>query len=204
MTTIITDPDTERRLRRQRQRNGTDRWDEVWNGVYVMSPLPNNQHLNLGLRIARVLCSKIDDAGRGTTYPGCNVSDRRTGWKKNYRCPDVAVVLTGNPAEDCGTHWFGGPDFAVEIVSPRDRSRLKLPFYASVNTQEVLILDRNPWRLELFRLTDGVLTSVGTATVAGGETLQTASVPFTWRLIDGPERPMIELVGTADNQHYQA
>ena len=59
-------------------------------------------------------------------FPGCNVSDRPKRWKKNYRCPDVAVFLPGNPAEDRETHWFGGPDFAVEILSPYDRSREKL------------------------------------------------------------------------------
>ena len=203
MATLIIDPHAERRLRRQRQRNGTDRWDEVWNGVYVMSPLPNDQHQDIGLGIATALRRAVQQNGLGVVRHGTNVSDRRTDWVKNYRCPDVAVFLTGNPAENLSTHWFGGPDLAIEIVSPRDRSRRKLPFYARVATQEVLILDRNPWRLELYRLTNGELVSVGTATLAGGETLRTRSVPFSWRLIDGSERPVVEMVHVEDGNRHQ-
>ena len=203
MTMLICDKHVERQVRRERRRNGTDRWDEVWNGVHVMSPLPTNEHQDIAGSIVAVLKSAIQFPGRGRVFGGCNVSDRRGGWKKNYRCPDVAVFLNGNPAEDCGTHWLGGPDLAVEIVSPRDRSRRKLPFYARVATQEVLILDRNPWRLELYRLTDGELVSVGTATVAGGETLRTRSVPFSWRLIDGSERPIVEMVHVEDGNRHQ-
>jgi len=49
----------------------------------------------------------------------------------------------------------GGPDFAVEILNPGDRTPEKLPFYASVNVRELLVVDRDPWSLELFRLCDG-------------------------------------------------
>ena len=33
-------------------------------------------------------------------------------------------------AKNCRTHWLGGPDFAVEIVSEDDRTRDKIPFYS--------------------------------------------------------------------------
>ena len=84
-------------------------------------------------------------------FAGCNVSDQPKRWKRNYRCPDVAVFLPGNPAEDRKTHWFGGPDFAVEIISRFDRSREKFGFYKSVGVRELLLVDRHPWALELYR-----------------------------------------------------
>jgi hypothetical protein len=55
-----------------------------------------------------------------------NVSDER--WRDNFRIPDVAVFLPGNPAPNCRTHWCGGPDLLVEILGPGDPARLKLPF----------------------------------------------------------------------------
>ena len=204
MTLIVADAEEERRLRRHRRITGADRWDEVWNGVYFMSPLPNNQHQNVATRIASALEAVIQQTDRGLVFAGCNVSDRRTGWKKNYRCPDIAVFLRGNAAEDCGTHWFGGPDLAVEIVSPQDRSRRKLPFYARVGTREVLILDRDPWRLELHRLDGDAMTLVGAATVEGGETVRTDSVPFAWRLVAGAERPQVEMTSTESERRWTA
>ena len=94
-------------------------------------------------------------------FPGVNVSDREVKWTKNYRCPDVAVFLPGNPAKDRGTHWFGGPDFAVEVISPTTGPGKKFAFYAKVGVRELLLVDRKPWALELYRLQDGVLKLVG-------------------------------------------
>jgi hypothetical protein len=53
---------------------------------------------------------------------------------------------------DCATHWFGGPELAIEIVSPGDRTLEKLDFYARVGTQELLVIDRDPWQLTLYRV----------------------------------------------------
>ncbi len=91
------------------------------------------------------------------------------------------MFLADNPAEDRGSHWYGGPDLAVEIVSRGDRSRQKLTFYAGVGVKELLILDREPWSLELYRLADGELQSVGT-TQPGGDPLKTQTVPVQWSL----------------------
>ena len=93
----------------------------------------------------------VDWPRLGKVYQGVNVSDRDDDWTKNFRCPDVAVYLTGNPAVAKGAYWHGGPDFAVEILSPDDRSREKLDFYARVGVRELLLIDRDPWALELYR-----------------------------------------------------
>ena len=86
-------------------------------------------------------------------------------WQKNYRCPDVAVFLPGNPAEDRQTHWYGGPDFAVEIMSRHDRSREKFDFYFKVGVRELLLVDRRPWRLELYRRDKSQWNTVGHSAV---------------------------------------
>jgi len=44
MATLIKNPELEERLRAERRASGAFRWDEVWEGVYVMAPLPNDEH----------------------------------------------------------------------------------------------------------------------------------------------------------------
>jgi Uma2 family endonuclease len=184
MATLIIDPNLEQRVREARKLSGGDRYDEVWEGVYIMAPLANNEHQKLALDIAIAL--------RETTRPmdawvaaGANVSDDPDDWEHNYRCPDVVVFLADTKAEDRKTHWFGGPDLAVEIVSKGDKSREKFEFYASVNTREVLIVDRFPWSLELFRLRGGVLEPVGKSTDPTRQ-LDSEVAPVRFHLAPGP------------------
>ncbi|MGC8641820.1 MAG: hypothetical protein ACP5XB_18290, partial [Isosphaeraceae bacterium] len=113
MATLSVDPIEFSRIIRERRRCGGDRYDEVWDGVYVMSPLADNEHQELGFDLGAAVKLGLGAAARARIFTGCNVSSRRSRWKRNYRCPDVAVFLPGNPAEDRGTHWYGGPDFAV-------------------------------------------------------------------------------------------
>ena len=152
MSILIHDQVLANDLLAQRRASGADRYDEVWDGVYVMSPMANNQHQSLATQLAIAIGTRVDWQGLGQTLAGANVSDRRENWTHNYRIPDVLVFLNQTAAEDCGTHWFGGPDFAIEIVSPDDRTLEKLNFYADVRTQELLVIDRDPWQLTLYRL----------------------------------------------------
>ena len=179
----VADPEVALTLRAEREAEGLDRWDEVWNGVYLIMPLPNLEHQEIATDLAGDLRPFVKPGG-GRVFAGCNVTDvadPAIDWRTNFRCPDVAAYLPGNPAVDRGSHWYGGPDVAVEIVSRGDRSRQKLAFYARVGVRELLILDRNPWSLELYRLHDGELRSVGT-TEPGGEALTTETVRLRWSL----------------------
>jgi Uma2 family endonuclease len=193
MSVFVADPYLGQRLRAERRAAGADKYDEVWDGVYVVMPLPNNEHQDLVSQVNSYLFLTVQMAGLGRVFPGVNVSDRREDWEQNYREPDVAVFLNENEAENCGTHWFGGPDLAVEIVSRHDRSREKFDFYARVGVRELLLIDRHPWRLELYRLCDGHLDAVGVSSLDNPELIQTQSAPLTWRLLQGPQRPQIEL-----------
>jgi Uma2 family endonuclease len=136
----------------------------------------------------------MQDPGLGKVRPGVNVSDRIDDWKYNYRIPDVAVFLNEGTAECYDTFWFGGPDFTTEIVSPDDRSRDKFDFYAKVGTRELLLIDRDPWRLKLHRLTEGEFALVGVSTVADPQLLTSEVIPFSFRLVDGSPRPQIEIL----------
>ncbi len=198
MALLILDPSTEETLIADRHHRGIDRWDEVWNGVYRIVPPPDNQHQWLVGQIGGILHDLVDRSGRGTVYLGCNVSDRGEDWTHNYRCPDLAVYLNDNPAADLGTHWEGGPDLAIEIVRPGDASHDKLDFYSAVGTRELQILDRDPWRLELYRAVEGRLSLV-----SADEPVQTQTVALEWLLVETAEgAATLKLVDRAGGREW--
>jgi len=204
MTLIVTDPRDQARLIAERRASGADRFDEVWDGDYVMSPIADNEHQDLQGLLTSVFLQALGADRQARVQPGANISDREEGWEHNYRCPDVAVFLPNTSARDCGSHWFGGPDFAVEILSPGDRTPKKLPFYASVNVRELLVVAREPWSLELYRLRDGELASVGKIDVSTGDPLASEVLPLSFRLVAGSPRPIIDVRHRETGQTWSA
>ncbi len=193
MTVLIENPAQEQNFIEQRRRLGIDRHDEVWNGVYIVSPDPNNEHQQIVSRLCHCFLDSVEIEGLGLVYVGGNVTDQDDDWTKNYRCPDVAVFLRGTTAQDRGTHWLGGPDFAVEVISKGDRSRQKFDFYAAVGTRELLLIDREPWALELYRLEGSSYILVGKSEPGRPDVLTSAVLPLSFRLAEGQPRPTIEV-----------
>lgn len=178
---LILDQGVSRELIRERKRHGTDRYDEVWEGVYVMPSQPANVHQGHVALLVAVLWEVIVLEGRGRVFPGANVTDRRDKWKKNFRVPDVVVVLNGSRAVDCLTHWFGGPDFLIEIRSPEDDVEAKLPFYSKIGVRELLVVDRDQLTFHLYRHDGHALVLVGESAGAGAPWLASEVVPLAFR-----------------------
>jgi Uma2 family endonuclease len=201
MTILITDPSIASRLRAERDVSDASRHDEVWEGIYIISPSPNIEHQLLASELWLVF--RLVMGAGSLACIGVNVSDREEGWSHNYREPDVAVVLAGNDtARDCGTHWCGGPDFVVEILSPNDLAREKLPFYAEIGVRELLIIDRDPWALELYRLDAGQLAPAGRSSLDRPDTLTSGVLPLVFRLVPGDKRPQVELTRTGGAERW--
>lgn len=161
MEAILLDEREIQELLVRRSQTGADRYDEVWEGVYVMAPLANNEHQRIATALARVF---MEVAGENAhVLARANVSARGADWAHDYRCPDVVVVLPGGSARDAGTHWQGGPDVIVEVVSPNDRSREKLAFYGGLGVREVLIVERDPKALEVHVLRGGSLVEAASS-----------------------------------------
>lgn len=204
MPVMVLDPDLAEEI--IEGRNGfyrRHRREEVWDGVTYIMPEPDNEHSDLGTFLIWVFRTVFDPAEGNRVHNPCNVSDRDRGWKDNYRNPDVSVFLAGNPARDRRTHWFGGPDLAVEIISPDDRSRDKLGFYAKVGTGEVLVVDRYPWKLELYRRDNNEMKLVGRIRPGEGRKLVSAVVPFEFQLLRGRPRPKVKIIHTETGQEWQ-
>lgn len=201
---LVTDPVLAKKLITDRKRTGSDRYDEVWEGTYVMNPLPGLQHQRIATKLASILIEALDGDPDECVFAGANVSDRVDDWRLNYRGPDVAVYLPENAAVECEAHWCGGPDLAVEIGSPGDRSREKIAFYSKIGTRELWLLERSPWLLEQFTLQDGQLVTRGRSTCDQPVALASAVLPLTFRLIGGTRRPRIEVNSTTDSRRWLA
>ena len=193
MVLLLTDPEVEKRLRDEREATGADIYDEVWDGVYVMPPMPNDEHQKMVAGLTSVLQTVLGWPGLGEVRAGVNVSDREADWRSNYRIPDVAVFLNGGNARNLGTHWLGGPDFAVEIISTYDRTLEKIPFYASIGMRELLLVGREPLRLELLRLEGGRLTAVAQSSPERPDVIASQVVPLTFRLLPDLDLPRIQV-----------
>ena len=84
MTMIVLDPSIRRQIIEQRLDSGADRFDEVWDGVYVVSPLPNDEHQEIVGGLTTCLTIAIGFSRLGKVRPGVNVSDRVEDWEHNY------------------------------------------------------------------------------------------------------------------------
>ena len=157
---------------------------------------PSARHQKRAFAICRVHAEVVDDAGRGTAWISINVTDREEGWIDNHRCPDGAVILTGNTGRWIGGNqaaFLGGPDLVLEVLSEDDDTYLKLPFYRDRGVREVLIVDQEVGRAELWRLSGREYARVpeplrseitGLVYVQGSEALEIRdpATGRTWRL----------------------
>jgi Uma2 family endonuclease len=145
----------------------------------------------------------IGQSRLGKVLPGANVSDRVERWTKNYRTPDVVVVLNGGGAQNHGKFWTGPIDFAVEIVSRGDRSRRKLPFYSKIGVREVLFVARDPWRLKLYRH-NGTKLELAAYGEIDAEAVESEVLPFSFGLVMTAERPVIQIAHKTDGHTWLA
>jgi Uma2 family endonuclease len=176
---LVKDADRADDLIAERRRLGADRYDEMWNGIYVLQPTPILWQQELVSELGAIFGEVVKRPGPGHVYLGANVSDRRKGWEYNYRVPDLVVILNNSRAVDCRTHFQGGPDFLVEIQSPGDDTEEKVPFYGKIGVRELLIIHRDKRTLRLLRLEGEELVLVRPTILEGKEWLVSAVLP--WR-----------------------
>jgi Uma2 family endonuclease len=190
---LVLDPFARDAIISQRRASGADRYDEVWEGTYIMSPLPSLEHQRLALRLSVIFDKVVTDLGKGTVYPGANITDRAEDWTFNYRCPDVVVVLDEARIGSLESAIVGGPDLLVEVASPGDRWPEKLEFYGSIGVRELLIVDCGTKELELFRVREGVLSSVGSSTRAAPIAISSEVLPLTFKHLAKSGKPQLEI-----------
>jgi Uma2 family endonuclease len=127
----------------QRRARGQDLFDEVWEGEYHVAPAPHSRHGLLEPRLFRILGPLAARSGL-VAAGACNI-----GEPDDYRVPDQSYFR-----DEPTTVWNPTAAIVVEIVSPGDESRNKLPFYHRAGIEEVLIVDPEVRSVEWFRRSD--------------------------------------------------
>lgn len=203
MSITILDP-AEAKAVRRRLWGGEERFEECWNGRIVVPPLPNVEHAQIQFLFGAPIMDVIVRPGLGTATHGCNVSDRADGWDHNYRGPDFLVYLTGNPAVNHGTHWQGGPDFLMEVLSRGEPPKAKFKFYAAIGTREVMLVCRpkKGWAIELYQLRAGKLQLAGRSDLTTPAVIPSGVLPLTFQLVAGPDRPQILVAHQSDGRTW--
>jgi Uma2 family endonuclease len=133
MSTLVlgTPPPELRALLERRRKSGLDRSDEVWAGVYHMVPAPSHAHGDVESQLHVILRALAGQ--RGLTMTGqfnLGVSEQ------DFRVPDGGLHRPG-----AGGIWHPTAALVIEVVSPDDETRQKLPFFAAHNVDEVLLVD---------------------------------------------------------------
>jgi Uma2 family endonuclease len=149
MKAVIADVSVD--LLEQRKRTGADRWDEMWEGVLHMPPMPNRYHQNLAWSLETYLRLVWVPTREARVFHEINLCPVG-GWPNNYRVPDLLILLPERYAIDRNEYFEGAPSVVVEIHSPGDEAYEKLSFYADLGVPEVWIIDRDTCAPEIYEL----------------------------------------------------
>lgn len=169
------------KLIEERKRTGTDRYDEVWEGMYVMPSMPSMAHQELVHELDYLFGAVVSKKKKGKVFPGANLSDRRDHWEHNYRIPDLVVVTSGSKAVLYPNHIMGAADFLVEIESPGDDTEEKVPFYSQIGVRELLIIHRDRSTLRLLRNDGEDLIEAKPSSLEGKQWLVSEVLPLALR-----------------------
>jgi Uma2 family endonuclease len=131
MTTVILGEHPEvQAMIEQRRARGQDGRDEVWEGVYYVTPHAHVHHGLVQIRLGRLL---DDLAGpRGLTVG----AEFNLGEPDDYRVPDLGVHR-GTP----DGLYLASAAMVVEILSPKDKTFEKFAFYGRHDVDEIMVVD---------------------------------------------------------------
>ncbi len=138
-------------IRAHRKRTGADRWDEMWEGVLHMPPMPNRVHQELEGAMQRWLWLHWARPHGNKVYHQINLASLG-GWPNDYRIPDLVLLTPDRFGIDRNEYFEGPPTVVVEIRSPGDESAEKMPFYAKLGVPKVWVIDRDTKAPELYVL----------------------------------------------------
>lgn len=141
----------------ERKNSEAAQWDEVWEGVLHMPPMPNGMHQDFSLDLASFLKWEWARPRGGLVRQEVNLTtpEDEENWTLNYRIPDLVLVGADRIHIDRNEYVCGAPLVVIEIRSPRDETYEKFPFYAKLGVPEVWVFDRDTREPELYALAPG-------------------------------------------------
>ena len=145
MRALLLEPDRE--WLDDRRRRGIDGQDEVWDGVLHVLPPPFTDHQRFESDLEFALWPHVVAGGLEILHQVSIVDPR--DHNKNYRIPDIIVV---DPRYVLKRGTEGPVELAIEILSPDDESREKIPYYASRGVKELWLVDPETRMIEVYVL----------------------------------------------------
>jgi Uma2 family endonuclease len=136
-------------LIRFRELTGADRFDEMWEGVLHMAPSPTFHHQTHASRLLSFFVEVWCPVTGGAAVMQINVSSPER-WDQDYRIPDVSVILPDRVPQ--GEAMFVQPNVVFEVRSPGDETYEKLPFYAAIGVEAVVVVERDTKAVQVFAL----------------------------------------------------
>ncbi|MBI3270574.1 MAG: Uma2 family endonuclease [Planctomycetes bacterium] len=135
----------------ERHARGLDRLDEVWEGELHMVPPPSFDHQSMESRLVTFLTLHCDRLGHGQVVEGAGVNDPENP-DHDYRVPDLSFVAAGNEGVIRRRGIVGAADAVIELGSPDDETYDKFPFFARLRVRQVVVIDAESRRPEVYRL----------------------------------------------------
>jgi Uma2 family endonuclease len=129
----------------ERKNSDAAQWDEMWNGVLHMPPMPNGMHQDFAGDLRDFLKWEWAKPSGGLVRHEVNLTtpEDEAHWTLNYRIPDLVLLDRGRLHIDKNEYMAGAPLVVVEIKSPGDETYDKFPFYAGLGIPEVWVFDRD-------------------------------------------------------------
>ncbi|MGL6097786.1 MAG: Uma2 family endonuclease [Fimbriiglobus sp.] len=138
----------------ERSKSDAAQWDEMWDGVLHMPPMPNRMHQDFELDLAAHLKRTWAKPRGCRVHHEVNLTtpEDEHRWTKNYRIPDLVLLSADRFRIDRGEYMAGAPLVVVEIRSPGDETYEKFEFYAGLGVPEVWVFDRDTKAPEVHEL----------------------------------------------------
>ncbi|MDB4956278.1 MAG: hypothetical protein JWO36_3847 [Myxococcales bacterium] len=133
----------------ERARLGLDNQDEVWDGVLHMPPQPGSDHQRRESDLEFILKPRAAATGLDVFHQISIFGATSTDAKQNYRIPDITVV---DPQFVSKRGVETRAEIVIEILSPNDESRDKLPFFAACGIPEVWLFEPSTRAIEVYVL----------------------------------------------------
>jgi Uma2 family endonuclease len=140
----------------EHKNSDASQWDETWNGVLHVPPVPNGMHQDFEHELTSYLKRRWGKPNRGLVRHQVNLTsiDDPVDWMTDYRIPDIVMVDRARLHIDKNTYMVAAPLVAIEIYSSGDESYAKLPFYATLEVTEVWVIDRDEKTVEVRALNE--------------------------------------------------
>jgi len=186
----------------ERKSSEAAQWDEMWNGVLHLPPMPIGMHQDFVGDLRDYLKRNWARSRGCLVRADANLTtpEDEATWTLNYRVPDLVLVDAARRHIDKNTYLAGAPLVVVEIASPGDETYDKFPFYAGLGVPEIWVIHRDSRTPEIHVLGSDGKYVPETADATGWLRSPGTSVEFrqtrsgkVWARIDGNEATAAEL-----------